>query len=190
MAGALWPRRDAMALLRFAALAIAGTIALTLAAKTKVPFYPVPMTLQSMVVLILGAAYGFRLGVATLLLYIGEGLAGLPVFAGAGAGPLYMAGPTGGYLAGFLLAVAIIGALAERGWDRSWPQLLAAMVLGQAAVYALGLGWLSQLIGSEKAVAGGFLPFYLADGFKTLLACALVIAAWKGVERLRGASAL
>ena len=188
LAASLWRGDGALPLLRAAALAFAGTIALTLAAKTKFPFYPVPMTLQSMVVLMIGAAYGLRLGAATLMLYIGEGLAGLPVFAGVGAGPAYMAGVTGGYLAGFLAAATIIGFLVERGWARSWPSLLGAMLFGQAAIYALGLSWFAALLGWEKAIAGGLAPFYLADSFKTLLACALVSAAWKGVMRLRGDS--
>src|SRR5208337_1172862 len=123
---------------------------------------------QTLVVLALGAPYGARLAMATVGLYLAEGLLGLPVFAGALAGPAYMAGPTGGYLAGFLVAAALIGVLAERGWDRSWPLLLAAMTLGHAVIFALGIA-----------------PFAVATVVKTLLACALVGAARGAVDRLR-----
>ncbi len=120
LVAALWPARGTSWLARNAALALAGALALALSAKVQVPFYPVPMTLQTLVVLTLSAAYGARLGAATVALYLAEGLLGLPVFASALAGPAYMAGPTGGYLAGFLAAAALIGFLAGRGWDRSW----------------------------------------------------------------------
>ena len=124
LAATLWPQQAASRIARFAALAIGGALALAISAKTQVPFYPVPMTLQTLVVLAIGAAFGARLAAATVLLYLGEGLAGLQVFAGLAAGPAYMAGPTGGYLVGFLFAAALVGWLAERGWDRSLGWLL------------------------------------------------------------------
>src|SRR5256885_9623717 len=111
---AMWPARTSAGL-RFAALAVLGSLALTLSAKLQVPFYPVPMTMQSLVVLLIGLAFGWRLGTATVLLYLAEGLAGLPVFAGTpekGIGLAYMMGPTGGYLVGFVLAAAFLGWLA------------------------------------------------------------------------------
>src|ERR1700757_150507 len=126
LAAVLWPERAASRA-RFAALAVLGTLALAVSAKVQVPFYPVPMTLQTLVVLILGAAFGARLAGATVALYLLEGLIGLPVFAGDIAGPAYMAGPTGGYLIGFLVAAVAIGFLAERGWDRSGARLLVLM---------------------------------------------------------------
>ena len=116
-----------------------------------------------------------------------KGFLGLPVFAGALAGPAYMAGPTGGYLAGFLAAAALIGVLAERGWDRSWPLLLAAMALGHAVIFAFGFAWLAVLVGPGKAFALGVAPFAAATVVKTLLACALVGAARGAAERPRGA---
>ena len=130
LAAKLWPAERGARLARNIALAFGGALALLLSAKTQVPFYPVPMTLQTLVLLALSAAYGARLAGATLALYLAEGLAGLPVFAGATAGPAYMMGPTGGYLAGYLVAAVLIGWLADRGWDRSGPRLLAAMSLG------------------------------------------------------------
>jgi biotin transport system substrate-specific component len=187
LAATLWPTRRSLRFARNAALAIGGALALALSAKVQVPFTPVPMTLQTLVVLALGAAYGARLATATIALYLLEGLLGLPVFAGALAGPAYMVGPTGGFLAGFLLAAALVGSLAERGWDRSWGLLLASMALGHVAIFALGFAWLAILIGPEKAFMLGVAPFALATIVKTLLACALVGAAWSALNRAPGA---
>jgi biotin transport system substrate-specific component len=189
LAAALWPRQAASRIARFAVLTIGGALALTVSAKIQVPFYPVPMTLQTLVILALSAAYGAQLAGATLLLYLAEGLAGLPVFAGAGAGPAYMMGPTGGYLAGFLIAAIFIGWLADRGWDRSAPRLIGAMSLGHIVIFAFGFAWLALLIGPEKAWTGGVVPFFAATIVKTLLAWAVVSAAWRGVEALNGRKA-
>jgi biotin transport system substrate-specific component len=186
LAATLWPTRRSLRFARNAALAVGGALALALSAKIQVPFAPVPMTLQTLVVLALGAAYGARLAAATVALYLLEGFLGLPVFAGALAGPGYMAGPTGGFLVGFLLAAALVGALAERGWDRSWGLLLAAMALGHVVIFALGFAWLAILIGPEKAFMLGVAPFALATIVKTLLACALVGAAWSALDRAPG----
>jgi biotin transport system substrate-specific component len=185
LAATLWPTTRAR-LARDAALAVGGALALALSAKIQVPFTPVPMTLQTLVVLTLGAAFGARLAAAAVALYLLEGLLGLPVFAGAVAGPVYMMGPTGGFLLGFLVAATLIGLLAERGWDRSWARLLAAMTLGHVAIFALGFAWLAALIGPEKAFALGVAPFALATIVKTLLASALVGAAWSAVGRAPG----
>ncbi len=186
LAATLWPSSSASRLARLATLAIGGTLVLALSAKIEVPFYPVPMTLQTLAVLALGAAYGARLAAATLALYLLEGLVGLPVFAGALAGPGYLAGPTGGYLLGFVVAAALVGWLAERGWDRAWPRLIGAMAIGHLAIFALGFAWLAQLVGAERAWAAGVAPFYAATLVKTLLAAALVDAAWGVLARLRG----
>ena len=156
------------------ALALGGSLLLAVSAKVQVPFYPVPLTLQTLVVLLLGAALGARLAAASVALYLIEGLAGLPVFAGAVAGPLYMAGPTGGYLIGFLAASALIGFAADRKWDRSWIRLLVSLSVGHAVVFVFGFAWLAHFIGAEKAFAAGVAPFALATVVKTLLAVALV----------------
>ena len=169
--------RPADALLRGAALALLGTLVLVASAKVQVPFYPVPMTLQTLAVLTLGALFGARLAAATLALYLGEGLVGLPVFAGAAAGPAYVVGPTGGYLVGFLLAAALVGWLAERGWTRGWLLALAAMTLGHVVIFAAGFAWLAPVFGVTKAWAVGVAPFAAATVAKTLLAAALAIAA-------------
>jgi biotin transport system substrate-specific component len=186
----LFAGKGSRSLLRDAAIALAATGLLTLSAKVQVPFYPVPMTLQSLVVLVIGAALGWRLGTATVLLYMAEGLAGLPVFAGTpekGVGLAYMMGPTGGYLAGFVAAAFVTGLLAERGWTKSVPGALAALTIGHAVIFLFGFAWLAALIGASKAYLGGVAPFYAATLFKTLLGAALLPAAWWAVERLRRA---
>jgi len=186
----LFAGKGSRSLLRDAAIALAATGLLTLSAKVQVPFYPVPMTLQSLVVLVVGAALGWRLGTATVLLYMAEGLAGLPVFAGTpekGVGLAYMMGPTGGYLVGFVAAAFVTGILAERGWTKSVLGALAALTLGHAVIFLFGFAWLAGLIGASKAYLGGVAPFYAATLFKTLMGAALLPAAWWAVERLRRA---
>ncbi|HYG85924.1 MAG TPA: biotin transporter BioY [Azospirillum sp.] len=163
--------------------AVLGSALLAISAKVQVPFWPVPMTMQSMVVLLLGMAYGSRLAVATVLLYLAEGFFGLPVFAGPNAGPAYMAGPTGGYLAGFVLGAFVTGWLAERGWDRTPLKALAAMAVGHAMLFVPGVAWLASLFGMEKAVAVGLVPFWAATLLKTALGATLMQAAWKVVAR-------
>jgi biotin transport system substrate-specific component len=186
--GQVWPARaeGLSSPLRTAILAIVGTALLTLSAKVQVPFWPVPMTMQTFVVLVLGATYGARLAGVTVALYLLEGALGLPVFAGtppAVAGLAYMAGPTGGFLLGFLAAAVIVGFLAERGWDRSLLRLSAVMILGHAVIFAFGLAWLSALMPFAKAWAVGFVPFMAATALKTALAIAAMQAAWMVVKR-------
>lgn len=160
------------------AAVVLGSVLLAVSAKVQVPFWPVPMTMQTLVVLMIGMAYGSRLGMATVALYLAEGFVGLPVFAGAGAGPAYFMGPTAGYLAGFVLSAGVLGLLAERGWDRSLPRTLVAMTVGHLVIFVPGVLWLSTLFGMEKAIAVGFVPFIAATVLKTLLGTALVKAAW------------
>src|SRR6185437_5954307 len=108
-----------------------------------VPFYPVPLTLQTLAVMAIAAAFGARLGTLSVLAYLAEGLAGLPVFAKFAAGPLYLLGPTGGFLVGFILLAVIVGAAADRGFDRSPVKLFAALVVADAVVFVLGFVWLA-----------------------------------------------
>lgn len=179
---ALWPRAGSAAYARNLLLALAATLVLTVSAKVQIPFWPVPLTMQTFVVLVIGVAYGWKLGTATLLLYLAEGALGLPVFAGTperGVGLAYMTGPTGGYLAGFVAAAALCGWLAGRGWDRSVWRTAAAMSIGHALILALGWAWLATLIGAQKAYAAGVAPFYLATVLKTALAVAVLPLAWK-----------
>jgi len=175
-------------LARDAAIAVAGSLLLTLSAKTQIPFYPVPMTMQTFVIMVLGMALGPRLGTATVLLYLAQGAAGLPVFAGTpekGIGLAYMAGPTGGYLVGFVAGAWLCGALAERGWDRSWLKTIAAAALGHGAIFVFGFAWLATLIGAEKAFQFGVAPFWAATLLKTALAVAVLPPAWALMRRMR-----
>ena len=175
---ALWPARLPAAA-RAAAVVLGGSLLLAASAKVQVPLWPVPMTLQTLVVLVLGAACGPRLGAAAVAAYLVEGLAGLPVFAGPLSGPAYMAGPTAGFLVGFLPAAALVGFLAERGFDRTLPRLVALMALGHAVIFAVGLAWLSTAVGPWQAWMLGAVPFALATVLKTALAAVLVRAGWR-----------
>ena len=170
------------------ALASAGICLLTVSAKTQVPAWPVPMTMQTYVVLVIGMAYGTRLAVGTVAAYLALGALGLPVFAGTpekGIGLAYMAGPTGGYLLGFVAAAWLCGALAARGWDRGLARSLAAMALAHVVILGLGVAWLAALIGWERAVTLGPTPFIAATILKTLLAGWTLPLAWRLVERVR-----
>ncbi|WP_430398684.1 biotin transporter BioY [Ferrovibrio sp.] len=163
---------------RIALAMLAGSALLAISAKVQVPFWPVPMTLQTLAILAIGMAFGSRLGAATVLLYLAEGFVGLPVFAGAAAGPAYFAGPTAGYLIGFVASAWLIGWLAERGWDRSLLRCLIAMAVGHAVVFVFGVSWLATLVGVQKALAAGLYPFWAATLVKTLLGVAVMQAAW------------
>ncbi|MDE0524413.1 MAG: biotin transporter BioY [Boseongicola sp.] len=169
--------------MKFLLLAVMGSIALWLSAKIQVPFYPVPITMQTFVVLVVGMAFGWRLGATTVLLYLAEGALGLPVFAGSperGIGVAYMAGPTGGYLLGFLVAAAVVGWLGQRGWDRRIATTLAAMALGTAIIYVPGLIWLGMAIGWDKPVLGlGLWPFLPGDALKVALAALVLPSIWR-----------
>lgn len=181
---AFWPslsRQDTQAFIRKALLVAGGSLLLTMSAKINVPFYPVPMTMQTFAVIVIGAAFGWRLGVATVLFYLAQGAYGLPIFAGTpekGIGLAYMAGPTGGYLLGFVAGAAIAGWLAEHGWNRSFLSLTFAMLIAHATIFVFGTAWLGALIGFEKAWLAGVAPFYLATAFKTLLAAACLKTGW------------
>lgn len=156
------------------ALVLAGTTLLTLSAKISVPFFPVPMTFQSLVVLLIGAAFGPRLGALTLAAYLVEGAAGLPVFAGTpekGIGIAYMVGPTGGFLLGFLLAATLVGWMVGQGAGRSvWAAALVVLA-GSVAVYVPGLLWLGAVVGWDKPVLEwGLYPFLYGDALKLVIA--------------------
>jgi biotin transport system substrate-specific component len=173
----LWPARGTSRPLRALLLALLGTALLTISAKIEVPFYPVPMTMQTLVVLLLGMAFGARLGAATVLLYLAEGAVGLPVFAGTpdrDIGIAYMMGPTGGYLVGFVLSAAITGWLTER--RRDWPALVLAVTAGTVVVFIPGVLWLAQLIGFEQSIVHGITPFVWGAVLKGAIAVALGMA--------------
>jgi len=155
-----------------------GTALLALSAKINLPLPYVPMTLQTLVVLMIGAAYGWRLGSATVIAYLAEGAIGLPVFAGPVGGLAPLVGPTAGYLAGFVAAAFITGWLSERGWDRSVPRLFVAMGFGHIVILAAGFAWLAfgMKLGVEKAWLVGIVPFVAASVIKNALGAAFVPA--------------
>tara|TARA_R110002167_G_scaffold123608_1_gene302626 strand:+ start:4073 stop:4642 length:570 start_codon:yes stop_codon:yes gene_type:complete len=150
-------------------LVLGGTIFIAVSARLSVPMWPVPMTMQSFAILIVGLAYGSRLGAVTLLVYLMEGLVGLPVFAG-GSGLAYAVGPTGGYLIGFVIAAFIVGLATEGDASRSLVRAVGAALLGAIIIHVFGFVWLATLIGFEKAWIGGVVPFALGDVFKAALA--------------------
>lgn len=185
LAEVVWPANGRA--IRAIILMVVGSLSIWAAAKIQVPFYPVPMTLSTFAVLAIGMAYGWRLGAATLLLYMAEGAAGLPVFAGTpekGIGLLYMVGPTGGYLLGYLCAATLCGWLAERGWDRNVWRAGLAMILGSIVLYVPGLLWLGVLFGWDKPLLSwGLYPFVLGDLVKLSLAALLLPCIWQLIGR-------
>lgn len=182
--------RDGTALrLKQAALVIGGILMLAVAAKIKVPMWPVPLTMGTFAVLAIGAAYGARLGLTTILGYMLVGALGFDVFAGSSAeqyGITYMMGGTGGYLVGYVMATVALGVLARRGWDRSVLWMAAAMLVGNALIYAPGLYWLGALYGWDKPILDwGLTPFLIGDALKLALAALLLPALWKLVGDAR-----
>lgn len=163
-----------------ALLVFAGTLLITLSAKTRVVLGPVDLSLQTLAILVIAATFGFRLGVATLLLYLAEGAMGFPVFQGTperGIGIAYMLGSTGGFLAGFVMMAAIVGWAADRGWGRSVVKIGAAMLLAEIVMMAMGYAWLATLIGTGPAWTFGVAPFILPDLIKVAIAACLLPAA-------------
>ena len=158
-------------LLKYVFLALIGSIILAISSKIKIPFYPVPMTMQTLIVLIIGIAFGWKLGLATISLYLFEGIIGLPVFSGSpekGIGLIYFTGPTMGYLLGFLVAVYISGQFI---YDNNLVKNFFKLLLATSFIYILGMAWLGSLIGWEKPIFQlGAQPFLLAELLKILIA--------------------
>jgi biotin transport system substrate-specific component len=169
---------------RQAAMVLGGAAFVGLLAQVVIPLpvTPVPFTGQTLGVLLVGSALGMRRAVASLGLYAVAGLAGVPWFAGGGSG---WSAAAFGYVLGFIAAAALCGALAGRGADRSVPRALASMVLGSAAIYAVGLTWLAFVVGvpASRLVAVGLAPFLVGDALKAALAAGLLPAAWRLVGR-------
>jgi biotin transport system substrate-specific component len=185
LADAVWAQPDdrTRQAVRLVTLALGGSLLIALAAQLRIPFWPVPFTMQTFAVLLLAAVYGSRLGVSTVLLYLAEGAAGFPVFAEFTSGLAVLGGPSAGYLWGFVAAAALVGALAERGWDRSFGRTLAAMALGTVIVFSLGVPWVARYFGWDVAVATGLAPFALSEPAKVFLAASLVPTAWRLTRR-------
>jgi biotin transport system substrate-specific component len=172
--------------IRYAVLALGGSALITLCTQISLPLFPVPMTLQTFAVFLIGLTYGWRLGGITVALYLLEGALGLPVFSGGKGGMIVFMGPTAGYLVGFLLAATACGWFAERGFDRSYFKLLVALLVGNVLLYAPGLLWLGTLIGWDKPVLEyGLYPFIGGDLLKIAMAVILLPTAWKIVNRLK-----
>ena len=179
------PRASA---LRDVLFIVGASIFTALAARiaVPVPWSPVPLTGQTFAVLLTGATLGMRRALLAQALYLVEGAAGLPVFAGGTAGPLVFAGPTAGYLLSFPLAAAVTGALAERGWDRRFGTMLAAMLLGSAVILVSGLAVLSLVVPDERLMLAGLLPFLPGDALKAVAAAIVLPTAWRIVGGRRG----
>lgn len=185
--GLYQPKGDAAKLASNIATVVLGSLLITICAKINVPVWPVPVTLQGFAIAALAAAFGMRIGVATVALYLLEGALGLPVFA-TGGGLAYLAGPTGGFLIGFLAMAAIIGFAADRGASGKPLTLFAAMVVGDAALLVLGFAWLMALSGNAgwidqsdvigSAFRGAVQPFIVWDLLKMGLAALTVTGAW------------
>jgi biotin transport system substrate-specific component len=199
---AIWPAEGAALWAKRAILVALGIAALTVAAQVKVPVWPSPvmMSLGTFAVLTLGAAYGPRLGLATMLGWLLVGALGFDVFQNStpeNNGLAYMAGPTGGYLVGYLLATLALGLAARRGWDRSVPGMALAMLAGNVLIYVPGLLWLAWLIAGglydpaqyasvwDQTLAWGLTPFLVGDAVKLALAALVVPGLWKLVGAAR-----
>jgi len=165
---------------------VGGTLFIALAARFAIslPFSPVPITGQTLAVLLTGVLLGSRRAGWCVLTYLVEGSAGLPVFAGGKAGIVYLLGPTGGYLLGFVPAAMLAGWLAEKGWDRRFGTAFAAMVLGNVVIYICGLPWLACFVGTERVLVVGCLPFIPGDLMKALLATMMLPIGWRLLKQL------
>jgi biotin transport system substrate-specific component len=169
---------------RKAAITVLGSVFLAVLSQIQVPSIPVPVTLQTLGVMLIGLTFGFRLATATVALYLIEGAIGLPVFAGFSSGFVVLFGGTAGYLFGFLVAAALMGFMADRGVTRSWLGMVATLLAGEVVIFGFGLAYLTYLYGFDNALAYGLYPFLLADIVK--MAIATLIG--KGV--IKGASSL
>ena len=173
-------------IIKLTLITIVGTILITISAKVKIPFYPVPMTMQTFVILLIGITLGYKIGLATVMLYLFEGIIGLPVFANSpekGIGIAYFIGPTMGYLVGFLIAVYIAGLFK---YDKGLINTFLKLIFSVSLIYILGIIWLGTLIGWDKPVFKlGAEPFLLAELFKILLLLFLTPALLKTKKILK-----
>ena len=165
---------------------VAGTLLLTLSSYIEVPMIPVPMTMQTFAVVLIGALFGWKLGAITVLAWLGQAAIGLPVLSGGSGGPQVFIGPTAGYLFAFPLAAALVGYLAEHGWNgRRVALAFIAMLLGHTVCLFFGAAWLASLIGLKAAIAAGVTPFLLG----AILKSALAAASLKALSRKQAATA-
>ena len=149
------------------------------------PFSPVPITAQTLVVLLLGSLLGKFRGTLCVLLYLIEGGVGLPLFSGGRAGIAHLVGPTGGYLFGFVAATYIVGFLSQLGWDRKLSLTIAAMFIGNIVIYIFGLPWLGRFVGYEIVFSLGLYPFIIGDLLKIAIAAGLIPGGWRLIDKLK-----
>ena len=185
LSAALLPRRGVLV---NGALVLGASLFVALAAQltVRLPFSPVPVTGQTFAVLLVGALLGSRLGALALFAYLAEGAAGLPVFAGGAGGVAWLLGPTGGYLLAFVPAAFVVGSLCERGWDRRVWTAAPAMLIGTAIIFAGGLPWLANFVGTDRVFALGFYPFLAGAFIKIGLAVIALPSGWKILGHFRG----
>jgi len=163
-------------------LVVFGSLLLAISSKVQVPFWPVPMTMQTFIVFIIGMSYGWKLAFSTLVIYLFEGALGLPVFA-KGGGLLYLTGPTAGYLYGMTIAAGVIGYFAELGYNNSYLKSLISLLVGTFIIFLFGVGYLGSVIGYDKALTGGLYPFITSEFFKIGLAVALIPSITKYISK-------
>lgn len=172
-----WPTQQR--LLKQTGLAVLAALLLAGASQISIPLQPVPLTFQSATVVLLGLTLGARLGLVAIMTYLIAGLSGLPVFADFSAGPAVFAGPTGGYLLGFIPAVLIGGYLAQRGWVKSYLSLFTAAILAVSMIFIVGVAYLSTFIGFHTALLVGLKPFIVTEVLKLMLVTIAAKQAWR-----------
>jgi biotin transport system substrate-specific component len=172
------------------ALVVAGTALVAVLAQVAIPLWPVPVTGQTLAVLLVGASLGAARGAASLTLYALLGAVGLPIYSEASSGWSVLLGPTGGYIIGFIASAAIVGWAAERSWDRGWYKPIITFIGGSLVVFAFGLPWLAVSLGQlglpndlQSVLVAGFYPFIIGGLIKAAIAAALLPALWAAAER-------
>jgi len=174
--------------IRKAVIVLGGSLLIALGAQVSVPMLPVPMTLQTLAILLVGFTAGSRLGAGAVLAYLAEGAMGLPVFSGGGAGAAWLVGPTGGFLFGFVAMAWAAGFMAERGVARGFIGTLLTGLVVSALLYVPGVLWLDAATGLDLngAVTRGMIPFLLGDAVKAAVAALIVTGAWSALKSRRG----
>ena len=169
----IFPTSGSITYVKNILLVLLGSLLLAVSSKVQVPFWPVPMTMQTFAVFLIGMTYGWKLSLFTLLAYIVEGLLGLPVFA-TGSGLAYLIGPTAGYIYGMFFAAILIGFLSEKGFSNTYLMSLISLLAGSFIIFFIGVGYLGLIIGYDKAISFGLLPFIPSEIFKIMLAVAII----------------
>ena len=180
LADVVWKEKS---LVKDIVLILSASIMIALLAQVAIPMYPVPFTGQTLGVLLTGALLGKKRASISLLVYLFQGIIGLPVFVGGTFGIARLAGPTGGYLIGFVFAAIIVGHLTEKGWDRNFITSVFAMLIGSVVIYSFGLLWLSNFTGWDKVLSAGLIPFISGDIIKILIAASILPAGWKLIKK-------